>query len=162
MSANGNCERKQGFWRVHRSNWKLAGASLVDVARTDVNDGALNLLEAEWHFPNLARINSQSVTASIVLQPTAMDETLWRISLFESPGSKNCEAIRERLIKLIDRAGERAEARQTEIELASTDDLNEATREGWRFNQEMVEHITRRHSAYWNTPLVDATVMAGS
>jgi hypothetical protein len=31
---------------------------------------------------------------------------------------------------------------------------------GWRFNQKIVEHITRRHSSYWNAPLVDATVMA--
>ena len=162
VSANRNCERRQGFWRVHRSNWKLAGASLVDVARTDVNGGALNLVEAEWHFPNLVWITSQSVTASVVLQPIATDETLWRVSLFASPGSINCEATRERLIRLIDRAGDRAEASQTQIELASTDDLNETTRAGWRFNQIIVEHITRRHSAYWNTPLVDATVMARS
>jgi hypothetical protein len=162
VAENGISERTGGFWLVHRSNWKLAGASLVDVARTDVNGGALNLVEAEWHFPNLVRINSQGVMASVVLQPIAMDETLWRVSLFASSASRKHEAPHDRLIKLIDRAAARAEATQSEIELASTDHLNETTRAGWRFNQDIVEHITRRHPAYWNSPLVDATLMARS
>ena len=162
VSANGVPGRREGFWRMHRSNWKLAGASLVDVARPDVNGGALNLVEAEWHFPNLVRISSQSAMASVILQPTATDETLWRVSLFASPGSGKCEAARGRLLELIDRAAVRAEASQIEIELASTDSLTETTRAGWRFNQEVVEHITRRHSAYWNAPLVDAALTARS
>ena len=160
MSTNGTSERREGQWRAHRSNWKLAGASLVDVARTDWRGGALNHVEAEWHFPNLVRISSQNVMASVVLQPTAMDQTLWRISLFTSPNTSNVEAMCEKLTKLIDRAAERAEANQSEVELASTDDITETSRAGWRFNQQIVEHITRRHTIYWNAPLVDATVMA--
>ncbi len=160
MLTNGVSERREGEWRTHRSNWKLAAASLVDVARTDSRNGAFSHVEAEWHFPNLVRISSRNVMASVVLQPTAMDQTLWRVSFFTSPTPSNVEAMRGKLARLIDRAAERAEAHQSEVELASTDDITETSRAGWRFNQEIVEHITRRHASYWNAPLVDATLMA--
>jgi hypothetical protein len=160
MSTKGGSQRRGGEWRAHRSNWKLAAASLVEVARTDSCGGALNHVEAEWQFPNLVRISSQNVMVSVVLQPTAMNQTLWRVSLFTSPNAANVEAMHEKLARLIDRAAERAEAHQNEVELASTDDVTETSRAGWRFNQEIVEHLTRRHATYWNAPLVDATVMA--
>jgi hypothetical protein len=152
--------RRGGVWREHRCNWKLAGANLVDVARTDARGGALNYVEAEWHFPNLVLIRAHGVVASVVLQPTAMDQTLWRTSFFSDLDGSKCDVARAALEKLLDRAAERATVSQVDFELVSTGDITETTRAGWRFNQTLIDRITRRHKSYWNGPLVDATVMA--
>ena len=152
-------ERREGAWREHRSNWKLAGASLVDVARTHARGGALNRIEANWYFPNLVIIRSHKALVSVILQPTAMDHALWRISYFSPADTSGFDAARATLTQLLDSAAERATAAQSAIELSPTDDMTETTRAGWQLNQQLVDRITRRHVAYWNAPLVDATVM---
>ncbi|MGL5165425.1 MAG: hypothetical protein ACRC9K_06025 [Afipia sp.] len=158
MTEESFMERREGAWRAQRSNWKLAGASLVDVARTHVRGGALNRIEAKWHFPNLVIIRSRKALASVILQPTAMDQTLWRVSYFSSADISGFDAAHATLTQLIDSAAERATAAQSAIELSPTDDVTEMARAGWQFNQQLVDCITRRHVAYWNAPLVDATV----
>lgn len=158
MTEEAFMERREGTWRVHRSNWKLAGASLVDVARTHVRGGALNHIEAKWYFPNLVIIRTHKALASVILQPTAMDQTLWRVSYFSSADISGFDAARATLSQLLDSAAERAMAAHSAIELSPTDDMTETTRAGWQLNQQLVDRITRRHVAYWNAPLVDATV----
>jgi hypothetical protein len=158
MPAEIRAGQRHGLWREHRSNWKLAGATLVDVARTDIKGGAMNHVDAAWFFPNLVLIRSQTAVASVVLQPTAMDRTLWRISLFAPASTANFGAMQTRFMQLLDRAAERATAAQSMVEQSTTEHIVETTRSGWRFNQQLIDQVTRRHSTYWNAPLVDATV----
>ena len=81
--------RVAGQWRECRANWKIAGAALVDAARSRANGGgASNYVSAEWHFPNLVIIESRSCTIAVVLQPTAFDQSLWRISVFSRTQSR--------------------------------------------------------------------------
>jgi hypothetical protein len=74
------------------------------------------------------------------------------------PTISGFDAARAMLSQLLDSAAERATAAQSAIELSPTDDMTETTRAGWQLNQQLVDRIKRRHVAYWNAPLVDATV----
>ena len=75
--------RVDGEWQEYRANWKLAGAALVDTARScESGGGASNYVSAEWHFPNLVLIKARNATLAIILQPTAFDQALWRLSFF--------------------------------------------------------------------------------
>ncbi len=139
MAEEAFMEWREGPWRAHHSNWKLAGASLVDVARTHVRGGALNRIEAKWYFPNLVIIRSHKALASVILQPTAMDQTLWRVSYFSPPDISDFDSARETLMQLLDSAAERATAAQNAIELSPTDDMTETTRAGWQVNQQLVD-----------------------
>lgn len=161
ISTTCSTEHHHRIWREYRANWKLAGAHLLDVARTDPIGGAFNHVEAMWSFPNLICIKTPTATAAIIIQPTAMDQSLWRVSFFAAAASEgHNKADQELLTRIIDRAAAEAERNQTEIEQRHSDESIEAIRARWSFNQVIIEHLTRRHAAYWNTPIVDATVMS--
>jgi hypothetical protein len=151
--------RLEGHWQEHRSNWKLAGAAIVDVARSSLaGGGATNYVSAEWTFPNLVLVRSRHATLAVVLQPTAMDQTLWRLSFFSAPELPRAahEAACGTLMRLLEQAVEQAVSLQGEIELSLASDPCEPSRGGWQFNQALIERITRHHAAYWNAPLVRA------
>ncbi|MBR1159127.1 hypothetical protein [Bradyrhizobium elkanii] len=154
-----NLVRLGGEWQEHRSNWKLAGAALVDVARSyEAGGGAVNHVAAEWSFPNLVLIRARHATLAIVLQPTAMDQTLWRLSLFSRPDLSYAEheAACGALLRLLEKAAAEAISRQADIELCLSGEAAERSRAGWQFNQLLVQRIAQRHVAYWNTPLTRA------
>lgn len=154
-----NLVRLEGHWQEHRSNWKLAGAAIVDVARSSLaGGGATNYVSAEWVFPNLALIRSRQATLAVVLQPTAMDQTLWRLSFFSEPELSRSahEVAYGNLMRLLDQAVDRAKSLQRDIELSLASDPSEPSRAGWLFNQTLIERITRHHVAYWNAPLMRA------
>lgn len=154
-----NLVRLEGHWQEHRANWKLAGAAIVDVVRSHLNGGgATNYVSAEWVFPNLVLIRSRHATLAVVLQPTAMDQTVWRLSFFCEPGLARAthEAACGNLQRLLDQASKVAETLQTEIELSLASEVTERTRAGWLFNQKLIGRITQHHVAYWNAPLMRA------
>jgi len=154
-----NLVRLEGHWQEHRANWKLAGAAIVDVARSCLSGGgATNYISTEWVFPNLVLIRSRHATLVVVLQPTAMDQTLWRLSFFTQPELSRSahEAACGNLRRLLEQASLAAEALQSEIELSLASDLTERTRAGWLFNQKLIGRIAQHHVAYWNAPLMRA------
>jgi hypothetical protein len=154
-----NLVRLEGHWQEHRSNWKLAGAAIVDVARSSLaGGGATNYVSAEWAFPNLVLVRSRHATLVVVLQPTAMDQTLWRLSFFRPPELSRSahETARGSLMRLLDQAAGQAISQQAKIELSLASDPSESSRAGWQFNQALIERVTRHHVAYWNAPLMQA------
>jgi hypothetical protein len=148
-----------GGWREHRSNWKLAGASLVDAADSHPRDMAGSRVNAEWHFPSLVVIRLPRASAAIILQPTAMDQTLWRISYFSPGDSAEDKAAMAMLTAIIDTAAKKAMILQTDVECSADGDKIEGVRAGWNFNQQLIERIARHHPAYWNAPLMDARMV---
>jgi hypothetical protein len=149
--------RLEGHWREHRANWKIAGAAIVDTARSCISGGgATNYISAEWTFPNLVVIRSRNVTLSLILQPTAMDQTLWRLSFFSHPEVPRSahEAACKTMLSLLDQAAERAMELQSRIEFSHASEIVETTRAGWTFNQKLIERISRQHVSYWNAPLM--------
>jgi hypothetical protein len=154
-----NLVRLEGHWRDHRANWKLAGAAIVDAARSCVSGGgATNYVSAEWIFPNLVMVRSRGAILVVVLQPTAMDQTLWRLSFFAQPALTRAahEAACGKLWRLLDEAAGLASSLQSDIELSLASDITERTYAGWQFNQKLIERIGQRHVAYWNAPLMRA------
>lgn len=159
LAARGWRDHRQSVWREHRANWKLTGAHLVDTARTDER-GALNHVEATWYFPNLICLRTPNAMAAINLQPTATDQTVWRVSLSAAAGSETHEADYEILTGLIDRAAALAELDQDEMQREDSDNAIETAEAAWTFNQIIIDHLTRHQTAYWNAPMFDATVMS--
>ncbi|MFH0297075.1 ring-hydroxylating oxygenase subunit alpha [Bradyrhizobium sp. 31Argb] len=154
-----NLVRLEGHWQEHRSNWKLAGATIVDIARSSLaGGGATNHVSAEWTFPNLVLVRSRYATLVVVLQPTALDQTLWRLSFFSPPELSRSahEAACGGLMRLLDQAAGQASSLQEKIELSLASDPSESSRAGWLFNQALIERVTRHHVAYWSAPLMRA------
>jgi hypothetical protein len=151
--------RVGGEWQEHRANWKLAGAALVDTARSYLNGGgASNYISADWHFPNLVLIKARSATLAIILQPTAFDQTLWRLSFFREQRATDVSyrSAHANLVKLVGLAAVKALSDQTEAELPAVCDVTEQSRSAWKFNHELLQRINTHHVAYWNAPLTRA------
>lgn len=150
-----NAVRVGGEWREVHANWKLAGAALVDTARSHADGGgASNYVSAEWHFPNLVIIKSRRAALSIVLQPTGFDQVLLRLSVFAHDSSGN--AASDGLLALVERAAEVAVARQEEFARPAVSELTETSRSAWKFNQQLLDRISAQHPVYWNAPLMQA------
>jgi hypothetical protein len=151
--------RMGGEWQEHRANWKLAGAALVDTARSYMSGGgASNYISAEWHFPNLVLIKARSATLAIILQPTAFDQALWRLSFFREQRATDVSygSDHAKLVKLVGLAAVKASSDQAEAELPAVCDVTEQSRSAWKFNRELLERINAHHVAYWNAPLTQA------
>ncbi len=148
-----------GEWHEHRANWKLAGAALVDTARSyQSGGGASNYFSAEWHFPNLVLIKARSATLAIILQPTAFDQALWRLSFFRERRATDVAygSDHAKLVKLVEIAAVKASLDQAEADLPAVCDITEQSRSAWKFNQELLQRINAQHVAYWNAPLTRA------
>jgi hypothetical protein len=150
-----NAMRVAGEWRDVHANWKLAGAALVDTARSHADGGgASNYISAEWHFPNLVVIKSRRAALSIVLQPTGFDQVLLRLSVFTHEQSP--DAACENLLALVGRAASLAVTMQEEFARPAVADITEPSRSAWKFNQQLLDRIGAQHPAYWNAPLMQA------
>ena len=137
----------------------LAGAALVDTARScESGGGASNYVSAEWHFPNLVLIKARNATLAIILQPTAFDQALWRMSFFREARATDVAygSDQARLVKLAGLAAGKAMSDQAEANLPAVCDVTEQSRSAWKFNQELLERINTHHVAYWNAPLTHA------
>jgi hypothetical protein len=145
--------RRDGVWREHRANWKLAGSAIAASARSS---GA----EVHWHFPNLVVIRTLNVVAAIILQPTAMDQALWRISYFARPELAAFDAGMAEIMSILDLAAIQATDVQTQFARFSESASIEPPRIERSFNRKFVERITRQHISYWNTPLTDARMVS--
>lgn len=150
-ALDGNAMRVGGQWLERRANWKLAGAALVDAAH---DTGIL----AQSHFPNLIILNALDASLAIVLQPTAFDQALWRLSFFKDNRCPDAvyDSAHRVLLDLVERAAAAAVMRQTEFEQPAAGEVVEHSRAAWEFNQQLLQRIGTQHVAYWNAPLTQA------
>jgi len=137
--------RRDGGWREHRANWKLAGSAIVASARSSG-------VEAEWHFPNLVVIRTLNVVAAIILQPTAMEQALWRMSYFTQ--SELVASEMTAITSILDVAA--SQAMDMQARTGRSSERAEQFHIERSFNRRFVERITRQHALYWNAPLTDA------
>lgn len=84
--------RSREVWLEYAANWKLAGQNLAAggavtaqgdawmYADTALSDGTV--ASVAWLFPNLVLIGTPESTAVVTLQPTAMGQTLCRLSTY--------------------------------------------------------------------------------
>jgi hypothetical protein len=151
-------ERHGGLWREYQANWKLVGAAILDMTAGCAAEHGHGepCVQAEWFVPNLILIQSTFTTLSVLLQPTAMDGTLCRISQFAIPDTSGGVADFSQLIEMIDAAGRIAARRQMVITISDRDDYAEVGPPEWRFNQWFVDRILQQHPTYWNGPLIHA------
>jgi hypothetical protein len=148
-------ERHGGLWREYRTNWKLMGAAIVETVLAARDACGEPAFRAEWFVPNLILISSASMMLAVVLQPTAMDGTLCRISQFSAPTSAAVGDFNP-LMELVDEAGSGAARRQILIANADNDDRMSVEPIEWRFNRWFVHRILQEHPAFWNAPLIHA------
>jgi hypothetical protein len=144
--------RREGVWCEYRANWKLAGSAIVASARSSG-------VEAQWHFPNLLVIHTLNAVAAIILQPTAMDQTLCRISYFAQPELAAFDARMAAMASILDLAATQARDMQSQFTRSSEKVAIEPPRVERGFNRKFVERITRQHISYWNAPLTDARMV---
>lgn len=101
--GNDKPRRSAEIWLEFDANWKLLGQRLAGGATTLFDDGwalsetvlagGAKALSA-WVFPNLAIVSTASETLVAVLQPTAIGETLCRISVFGADPDAGLDAWR--------------------------------------------------------------------
>jgi hypothetical protein len=151
-------ERHGGLWREYQANWKLMGAAIVASALECAAEHGCGeaYVQAEWFVPNLILIRSTTATLVLLLQPTAMDSTLCRISQLSKLGVSEKAGNFDELIEAIDAAGHIAALRQTSITNSDKDECMNVGPSEWRFNQWFVHRILQQHPAYWNEPLIYA------
>ncbi|WP_428031926.1 ring-hydroxylating oxygenase subunit alpha [Ancylobacter sp.] len=99
--------RSRELWLEYAANWKLMGESLAaggpvtgerDVwmlAPTTLSDGTP--AQAAWLFPNLVLIATAASTAVVTLQPTAMGQTLCRLSTYGADPQHDLAFWREQI-----------------------------------------------------------------
>ena len=157
LSWDDRLSLRTSHWQEHRANWKIAGAAIVDGVRLhSKGDSASNRIEAEWHFPNLIIIRDPHAVLAVVLQPTAVDQALWRVSCFGDCDRPGFDAASANLMHILADAAADAQATQMEIEASPFSDVTERSDASWQFNQLLVERIVRQHVVYWNAPLMGA------
>jgi hypothetical protein len=101
--GNHKAARSADLWLEFPANWKLLGqrlASGVPIAEDD--EGSWTLAEttlttggparAGWLFPNLVVIATERETCAAVLQPTAIGQTLCRVSVYGDGGTGAADA----------------------------------------------------------------------
>ena len=103
-------------------------------------------------------IKARNATLAIILQPTAFDQALWRLSFFREQRATDVAygSDQARLVKLAGLAATKALSDQAEADLPAVCDVTERSRSAWKFNQELLERINTHHVAYWNAPLTHA------
>ncbi len=132
---------------------------MIDTARScESGGGASNYVSAEWHFPNLVLIKARNAMLAIILQPTAFDQALWRLSFFREQRATEIAygSDHGKLVKLAGLAAIKALSDQAEANLPAVCDVTEQSRSAWKFNQELLARINTHHVAYWNAPLTHA------
>jgi phenylpropionate dioxygenase-like ring-hydroxylating dioxygenase large terminal subunit len=112
-------------WVERRANWKLLAQHLLgDVVVMTGMDAAWisgqatlpdqSTLQVAWLFPNLVLLTDAVETCAIVLQPTAIAQTMIRLSVFGSSGAEPgaVKRWRDRLERMLDQAEAAQDAAQ--------------------------------------------------
>ena len=146
--------RVAGQWRECRANWKIAGAALVDAARSRAKGGgASNYVSAGWYFP----ISSSSSPPTVQLpsccsRPHSTRRSgAFRFSAahnFQTRPMTTCSPWSTMQRPLPPNLMTRSNVRRS----ATT----ETSRAAWSFNLQLLDRVSAVHPSYWNAPLTQA------
>jgi len=177
-------------WLDFLSNWKHAGRAFVDSfsgtpdgenspasayamehvvlpPRISEAIGGDDQAELFWLFPNLLIVASETHTACVILQATAMGKSLHRVFLLGSDKIPEGAYVNlfDAWLTTFREAGANAEELQSTSEnwgsasLPSTsiDTLpTEKSFEAYTLQRHLVARLLEKHEYYWNAPIMDA------
>ena len=153
-------EHEESVRVEYAGNWKLLGRALLGCLAPEARpakgarDAAAIVLKADpdvlgapatvtWLFPNLILLKTRDHAVSIVLQPTALEETLARIRLSAAlpiePGQ--VEALRT----VVDEAGRAATALQEELARFGTPSKPETSLDALPLEKDPVAHLLQTY-----------------
>jgi len=180
-----------GFWTESKSNWKLSAKTLMSriklefglsdeqvsgpVAGPGQGRNLFAALQADregkqrgaakvfvlWLFPNLLLACTPDSLVSIVLQPTGMDETNYRVRHFSRNAGKvnslgvDPAQVESRWRALLDTSGQEAESLQIQALNGTTRANGPSEDQPWnhRFHGFLVGRILTEHKYVWANPL---------
>ena len=172
-------DKAESFRVEYDANWKLLGRallrSLAPEAKPAKKGGADAIaLRADtdfsgtpatvfWLLPNLILLRGEDHLLSIVLQPTALEETLARVRI---SGARPIESAQvEALRAALDEAGSTAAARQEELARFGTPSRPETSLDALPLEEDRAAHllqtyvigrVLKRHEVHWAGPLYAA------
>ena len=175
-------ENEESFRVEYGGNWKLLGQALM---RSFAPEGAPAKVERDadaivlgtdsdiagasatlcWLFPNLILLRGRDHAVSVVLQPTALEETLARVRI-AAAHPLDPDALAS-LRAALDEAGRAAAAAQDALARFGTpsrpetslDDLPiERDRIAHRLQSYVIRRLLERHEVHWAGPLYAAAV----
>lgn len=184
-------------WFECESNWKLAGRAFYDSEAinknlsinehvnaqsyfhadnlaipelADTNSDLPSNTKLSWLFPNLLLIDSPAHIFSVILQPTAMGESLLRTCVFRKNKNETADtAIPETLQIYIQSIQSRARLLQQSADELTSPGAPQLSNEmipiensvaGYVFHRYVTKQIGTEHEYYWNTPLFTVNPIA--
>ncbi len=174
-------ENAESFRVEYDANWKLLGRALLRPLAPDAKpakkrgaDAIVLRADADysgasatvfWLLPNLILLRGEDHLVSIVLQPTALEETLARVRISgERPMERaHADALRAAL----DKAGNTAAAQQDELARFGTPSRPETSLDSLPLEEDSAAHLLqtyligrllKRHKVHWSGPLYAAAV----
>ena len=172
-------DNAESFWAEYDGNWKLLGRALLRslapeakpakkrgtdaIVLTTASDFSGAPATVFWLLPNLILLRGEDYILSIVLQPTALEETLARvrISAAQPIESAHVKALRAAL----DEAGSVAAAHQDEFARFGTPSRPETSLDSLPLEEDRAAHllqtyvigqVLQRHEVHWAGPLYAA------
>lgn len=172
-------EKVESFWVEYEANWKLLGRmllrSLAPEAKT-AKKGAADVIALRadtdysgapatifWLLPNLILLRGEDNLVSIVLQPTALEETLARVRI---SGARPVEAAHgDALRAALDEAGRTASMLQDELARFGTPSRPKTSLVSLPLEEDRAAHllqtyvigrVLKRHEVHWSGPLYAA------
>ncbi len=169
----------KSFRVEYEGNWKLLGRALVRrlapeakpakkrgtdaIVLTTASDFSGAPATVFWLLPNLILLRGEDYILSIVLQPTALEETLARVRISAAPPieSAHVKALRAAL----DEAGSVAAAHQDEFARFGTPSRPETSLDSLPLEEDRAAHllqtyvigrVLQRHEVHWAGPLYAA------
>ena len=175
-TAWGNAE---SFRVEYAGNWKLLGRALIRClapearpAKKGINDAIVLNASPDfsgspatvfWLLPNLILLRGDDHAVSIVLQPTALEETLARVRISAAQPIEPLQV--EALRAALDEAGRAAASLQDELARFGTPSMPETSLDSLPLEEDRAAHllqtyvigrVLKRHDVHWAGPLYAA------
>ena len=172
-------DNAESFWVEYAANWKLLGRALVRCLAPEAKPAkkrgtdAIVLATASdfsgtpatvfWLLPNLILLRGDDHAVSIVLQPTALEETLARVGISAAQPIEPLQV--EALRAALDEAGRAAANLQDELARFGTPSRPETTLNSLPLEEDRAAHllqtyvirrVLQRHEVHWAGPLYAA------
>ena len=179
LAAAAGWENVESFWAEYEANWKLLGRALLRSLAPEVrpakkagSDAIVLRAGADysgapatvfWLLPNLILLRGGDHLVSIVLQPTALEETLARVRV---SGARPIESAHvETLRAALDEASSTASMLQDELARFGTPSRPKTSLASLPLEEDRAAHLLqtyvigrllKRHEVHWSGPLYAA------
>ncbi len=181
LDAAADWENAESFWVEYGANWKLLGRALLRSLAPEAKavkkaGGDAIVLRADadysdepatvfWLLPNLILLRAEDLLVSIVLQPTALEETLARVRVIAARPIEPAQV--ETLRAALEQAGGEAAAQQKELARFGTPSKPETRLDALPLEEDRAAHLLqayvigrllKRHEVHQAGPLYVAAV----